>query len=266
KAIDEPRTGEGDVELVSALGNLALVEGDPATRDRLLVREHDTLAQLLGKDHVLTLQSAFKGAVFAARPDVAASRLRDACRRLEQLHAEAAALITECSYELGWLAEERGDTAETRAAMQRVGDERRPVAQAYLAAAGGNLDEAIRQARAAAAGLPGEWWTRFYASDGLLFAAICADRLHRTAEAIASLRAALAIYDQLTMIAQQTYFQRRVARARALLARLVAPSDPAEAARLAGAAAAWYRAAGGSDAIAAQMEELEKLAAGARGR
>src|SRR5262249_43354515 len=105
KAIDEPRTGEGDVELVLALGNLALVVDDPATRDRLLVREHDTLVQLLGKDHILTLRVAITGAMFVARPDLAANRLRDACGRLEQLHADAAAPISGCAYELGWLAE-----------------------------------------------------------------------------------------------------------------------------------------------------------------
>jgi hypothetical protein len=245
---------------VSSLGNLALVEGDPATRDRLLIREHDTLVQLLGEDHILTLRAAITGAMFMARPDVAAMRLRDACGRLQQLHADAAAPISGCAYELGWLAEERGDAAEVRAAMQQVKNEHRPIALAYLAAADGKLDEAIRQARSAAAGLGGEWWARFYAGDALLVAATCADRLHRTAEAIASLSAALAIYDQLTMIAQQPYYQRRVARARALLARLVAPSDPAEAARLAGAAAAWYRAAGGYGAIAGQMEKLEAIA------
>jgi hypothetical protein len=260
KAIDEPRTQGGDVELVSALGNLALVEGDPAQRDRLLVREHDALVRLLGDNHLLTLQAAIKDSMFAARPDIAADRLRDACRRVQQLHAEAAALIDGCAYELGWLAEERGDTAEARAAMQQVGDEHRPIALAYLAAADDKLDDAIQKARGAAAGLQGEWWTRFYAGDGLLFAAICADRLHRPGEAIANLRAALAIYDELTMIQQQPYYQRRVARTRALLARLVAPSDPAEAARLAGAAAAWYRAAGGYAAIAAEMAQLQAIA------
>jgi hypothetical protein len=205
----------------------------------------------------LTLEAGIQGSMFAERPDVAAQRLRDACQRVQRYHAtEAAALISRCSYELGWLADERGDAAETRSAMLLVADSHKPIALAYLAAADGKLDDALGQARSAAAGLQSEWWNRFYAGDGLLLAAVCADRLHRRGDAIAGLRAALAIYDQLTMIKQAPYHQRRVARTRALLARLVAPSDPAEARALAGAAATWYRAAGGYDAIAAEMTAL----------
>jgi hypothetical protein len=171
---------------------------------------------------------------------------------------EAAGFVSQCAYELGWLAEERGDLIEARAAMQLVGNDRAPIARAYLDAFDGKLDDAIRQARAAAEGLRAEWWTRFYAGDGLLFAATCADRLHRRADAIANVRAALAIYDQLTVIKQAPYYLRRVARARALLARLVAPADPAEATKLAGDAAAWYRAAGGYDAIAGDLEAIAR--------
>jgi len=257
KAIAEPSTRDGGVELVSALGNLALVDDDPARRERLLVRERDTLAQLVGDNHILTLEAGIQGSMFAERPDAAAQRLRDACQRVQRYHAtEAAALISRCAYELGWLADERGDAAETRSAMQLVADNHKPIALAYLAAADGKLDDALGQARRAAAGLQSEWWNRFYAGDALLLAAVCADRLHRRSDAIAGLRAALAIYDQLTMIKQAPYHQRRVARTQALLARLVAPSDPAEARALAGAAATWYRAAGGYDAIAAEMAAL----------
>jgi len=257
RAIDEPRTRAGDVELVSAVGNLALNADQPAERDRLFMRERDTLVSLLGPNHIRTLEAMYKSSVFATRPDVAASQIRDVCHRAQTFHAkEAADMVGRCAYELGWLAEERGDTAETRASMQLVNNARKPIAQAYLAALDGKLEDAVRQARHAAEGLQGEWWTQFYAADGLLFAAICADRLHRPADAIASLRKALAFYDQLTVIKQAPYYLRRTARARALLARLVAASNPAEAKQLAGDAAAWYRAAGGYDAIAGELDAI----------
>ena len=259
KAIDEPRTRDGDVELVSAVGNLALIAEAPAERDRLFGRERDTLVSLLGPNHIRTLEARYKSSVFVANRDEAASQIRDLCQRVQTFHAkEAADLVSRCAYELGWLAEERGDTAEARAAMQRVDNARKPIALAYLAAQGGKLDDAIGQARRAADGLQGEWWTKFYAGDGLLFAAICAGQLHRPKDAIANLRAALAIYDQLTVIKQAPYYLRRVARAKGLLARLVASSDPAEASQLAGDAAAWYRTAGGYDALAGELEAIAR--------
>jgi eukaryotic-like serine/threonine-protein kinase len=261
RAMDEPRAREDDVELVSAFGNLALVTEQPDARDRLFVRERDTLVRLLGPNHIKTLEAMYKSSVFATRPDVAASQIRDVCGRVQTFHArEAADLLSRCAYELGWLAEERGDAAEARASMQRVDNARKPIAQAYLAALDGKLEEAVRQAGGMAAGAPGAWWTQFYAADGLLFAAICADRLRRPADAIASLRKALALYDELTVIKQAPYYLRRTARARALLARLLAASNPAEAKQLAGDAAAWYRAAGGYDAITG---ELAAIAGGA---
>jgi len=259
KAIDEPRTRDGDVELVSAFGNLALIAEQPAERDRLFIRERDTLVSLLGPNHIRTLEAVYKSSVFVAKPDVAASQIREMCQRVHAFHAkEAQSLASQCAYELGWLAEERGDPAEARASMQRVANERKPIALAYLTALDGKLDDATGQARRAAEGLQGEWWTKFYAGDGLLFAAICADQLHRPKDAIANLRSALAIYDQLTVIKQAPYYLRRVARAKGLLARLVASSDPAEASQLAGDAAAWYRTAGGYDAIAGELEAIAR--------
>jgi len=259
RAIDEPRTRDGDVELVSALGNLALGTEQPAERDRLLAREHDTLAALLGPDHIMTLGSDYKRSGFEANPEAAAARTRALCRRATEFHArEAAGLVGQCAYQLGWLAEERGDAAEARSAMSQVVGPQQPVAHAYLTAADGKLADAIGEARRAAAGLQSEWWTKFYAGDALLLAALCGDRLHRTADAVADLRAALAIYGELTAIQRAPYFLRRTSRARALLARLIRGSRPAEARALAGDAAAWYRTAGGYDAIAGEMEAIAR--------
>jgi eukaryotic-like serine/threonine-protein kinase len=259
RAVEEPRTREGDVELVAAVGNLALAADRPEERDRLFAIERNTLVSLLGPNHIMTLEAMNKSSVFATDPTIVAAQIRDVCRRARAFHLqEAATMIAGCSYELGWLAEERGDAAEARAAMRQVGDARRPIAQAYLAALDGKLDDAIGLARRGAAGLQTEWWHKLFAGDGHLLAAICADRLQRRDAAIADARAALAIYDQLTVIKQAPFYLRRVSRARALLARLLAPTDRSEAVALAREAAGWYRSAGGYDAIAAALEQLAR--------
>jgi hypothetical protein len=190
---------------------------------------------------------------------VAASQIRDVCRRAHTFHAdEAAGMISQCAYELGWLAEERGDFVEARDSMQRVDAVRNPIAPAYLLALDGKLEAAIRQAHLAADQLQSEWWTKFYAGDGFLFAAICANRLHHRDQAISDLRTALAIYDQLSVIKQAPYHQRRVARGKGLLAHLLAASDRAAAAKLAGEALAWYRATGGYEASAGELEAITR--------
>jgi hypothetical protein len=257
-AIDEPQTRAGDIELVSAYGNSGLVVEDPAERSRLFGQERDTLVSLLGPHHVRTLEAMYKSSVFATDPRVAAAQLRDVCERAQRFSPKESSLIPRCAYELGWLAEERGDLVETRAWMVLATDIRKPIADAYLAALDGKLEAAIRDAGAAAAGLQAEWWNKIYAGDSLLFAAICADRLHRNDAAIASLRSALAIYDQLAVIKQSPFYLRRVSRAKALLARLLASSDRAEASKLAGEAAAWYRSAGGYDAIAGELDTIAR--------
>jgi eukaryotic-like serine/threonine-protein kinase len=262
KAIDEPRTREGDLELVSAISNLALL-AEPAERAPLLQRERDVLTALLGPNHVRTLEARWKAAAFTARPDAAAAQLRDVCQRASAYHAQASAsLVSRCAYDLGWLAEERGDVREARAAMQQVTDNKAPIARAYVVALDGSPERAGRLAQAAVEGLQGAWWEKFYAGDAQLFAATCADRGGHRDDALASVRLALAIYEQLTMIRDTPSYLRRVARAKALLARLLAASarteDRAEARRLAGDAATWYRAAGGYDAIAAALEQLAR--------
>jgi hypothetical protein len=257
KAAGEPRAPGGDVELVSALGNLALAVDPPELRDGLLAREHDTLVALLGADHIMTLEADYKRSGFAANPEAAAALTRDLCRRVAAFHAhESPGLLGQCAYQLGWLAEERGDTAETRSAMQQVTGLQQPIAAAYLAAADGRLDDAIRAARHAADDLQTEWWRKFYAGDARLFAAVCADRLHRTAEAIADARAALATYGEVTVNQHAPYYLRRTSRTRALLARLLAPSSSAESRALAAEAAAWYRAAGGYDGVTAELAAI----------
>jgi hypothetical protein len=95
--------------------------------------------------------------------------------------------------------------------------------------------------------------------DGFLFAAICAERLQRRDIALSDVKTALSIYDQLTVIKEAPYFLRRVARAKALLARLLQATDRAESARLAGEARSWYQAVGGYESSVRELDALALL-------
>src|SRR6185503_13357724 len=97
--------------------------------------------------------------------------------------------------------------------------ERRPIALAYLAALDGKLDDAIAQVHSSAGALLTAWWHKLFAGDGYLLA----ERQQHPTEAIASVRRALAIYGEITVIRETPPYLRRTSRARALLARLLAP-------------------------------------------
>jgi hypothetical protein len=121
KAIDEPRTRGGDIELASAYGNLALVTDEPGRRDKLLASEAAVFERRLGPDHVMTLDARLKASIFIADPARAAALLRDLRDRYRRSHpTTAASRIHLCAYQLGWLAEERGDLAEERAELAAI--------------------------------------------------------------------------------------------------------------------------------------------------
>ena len=74
---------------------------------------------------------------------------------------------------------------------------------------------------------------------------------------VASLaRDALAAYAGIEQIRRAPYYQRRLARARAMLAHLLAPTDRAAAAALATDALTWYRAVGGYEAVVTALAPL----------
>jgi len=261
KALAEPRTREGDVELASVYGNLALVTNDPAHRDALLTSQQAVLERLVGPDHVMRIDAEFKSSLFVANPNQAATALRAPCNRYRQLHPTTTQVrISVCAYRLAWLAEERNDVVEAHAWLAMVLASDRPrdlVARAYRSWLAGNREQAIRDAESAAVLLQGEWWTRIYAVDALIIAAQAQTTLGHSSEAIAALRRALAWLEQLTELESGADQPRRLARVRGQLATLEAEHDRVAAYAHARAAAAWYRQAGGYDR---QVEALEAIA------
>ena len=217
---------------------------------------------MVGHDHVMTLDAELKASVFVANPNQAAAALRDVCDRYRRFHpATAQVRIALCAYRLAWFAEERDNVVEARSWLAVVpGNDTPPdlVARAYRSWLAGNRKQAILDAESAAALLQSEWWTWIYAVDALFIAAQAQSALGNPGEAIATLRRALALLEQLTELEPGADRPRRLARIRGQLATLEATRDRAAAYRHARDAAAWYREAGGYNRQADALEAIAR--------
>jgi hypothetical protein len=187
------------------------------------------------------------------------TELEDICARYQKWHAHLEKQISVCAYELAWLAEERGDLATARTWANAVTFEE---SLEYVNATGlrllldGKNDEAARQMLAKADELLREAdpWPRWKAVDALLVAGLAQLRMSRRAEAIATFERAEKTLQALAL-GKVAFYQRRVARTQRLLAGLVATPRARE---LATAALAFYRAVGGYDAAAAELETIAR--------
>ena len=237
--------------------NLALATDDAVERERLSAKAIAKLVRQLGPDHPALLGVRVNGAMLLRHPDQALAALRDPCLRFTKLHPHLTEKATICWFEIGWLAEERGDAAETRAAMSAVGPgSKKRIAQAYLAMLDGKHAEAADQMQVLATELlaskaPSD---RLRGATALIVVAISQRELGQRVRAIATLRRAEAVLVDLPSRTWMVLYQRYLARIRANLARLT--NDPAKAR----AAADWYRSAGGYEAL---VTELDAIGSGA---
>ena len=261
-------TKEPSVELMFIPANLALVSPSRDEQKQLVEQAGARLAARLGPHHPFALQFQLRAAMFVQDPTRAATLLHDACTQLHRFHGHLVTLFNSCAYELAWLAEERADVDEARSLLSAIQattgsqDPQPTVARVQLLAVDGKHENAARESRAVAARFERatEWWFRVFAADALLVAARSNAELGHRSDAIAMLREALAVVEDLTLAKSQTYYQRRLARVRATLAKLLAasnrPADRAAAAQLGRDAIAWYRLAGGYGATIAELERL----------
>ena len=248
---ERPRATSDAVELAAVPGNLGMVVDDPASRDALMAQEGDELAAVVGDDHPMALDARLKAAMHIAHPERSGARLRDACNRYRRLHPHLVQRIAHCASELLWLAEERGDVAEAREAIAAISPDaalEAPLATGYRLLLDGQQAEAARRMRDLARELQrhDHYWMRWRSVDALIVAALAQP------SSVAELERALSTLNEITVIEGATYFQRRLARVRTLLARRGA-RGALEHAR---AAAAWYRQAGGYDAIVAELDAI----------
>jgi hypothetical protein len=205
----------------------------------------------------MALNVRYQAALWIEDADRLATELRDLCPRYER-HATLRDTIDNCKFERGWLAHERGDRDETRTAMTGIRYEaRRELAQAYLLALDGKLDEAARRATAFAAEPASSWWMRIAAADASSFAVDCLVQLGREQDAILAARKVLRLLDDEGLpVANIAFIRRRVARTNLQLARLLATTNAVTSRSHARDALVWYRTAGGYPQIVAELEGL----------
>ncbi len=278
RALVEARgvAGAGSVELAKVPAHLALVVDDGERRDALFAEATGRLTAALGADHPMTLDVRVMAGVLSSDPREAARRLEPACRAYARLHSSRGAAASQCWFEVGWLAQERGDEAAAAEAMTQVvrtetsGGEvgRVGLARAYLALARGDPDaaagfEAVRARLGPAAEQP--WWVRWVAAEAELGSGLARAASPRAAEA--AFDRARVLLEQVAAAQPAVYIERRLARARAELARArAARGAPSRAiAPLARAAATWYRAAGGYDDALIELDRLAIEPAGRQG-
>jgi hypothetical protein len=268
KARDEIRAGASGVELWVALGNLAMVVDSRVEREQLFADERAGLEQALGPTHAFTLQARLRASAYFENPVTAARALDEVCAALATWYPHQRDRIVKCRYELGWLADERGDRAAAQAAYEPVAaaaieqeaiEQPVLVARAQMAMLRDKPAEADRLAldMIAAANKKVGWFERFPAAvDAWLIAANARIALGKPDAAIAALREALAIMADTRINQTAVRYKRRLARTRALLASLLAQRDPKEARLLAQSSLEWSRAAGGYDQRVRDLEAI----------
>lgn len=202
----------------------------------MIERARDELARRLGRDHPQVLQLTISSAIFIGDLVKARAVHDAACARLGELFPHLANEITQCSYEAAWLAHEAHDEVAMKLHARRAastGDPNRAAIAASLAGDAIDLEPIIRATETAT--VP---WIRLAAADA--YAA----------------RGNWAKAVDLLVRDGHVFSARRLARARAALAKQLATSDPQRARDLAAAAVAWYRDAGAPEPSFADVAAL----------
>jgi tetratricopeptide (TPR) repeat protein len=250
-----------NVELLITYGNRALVATTAEERGRLIGMQQQALAAAVGPRHPLMLNARMMALAYVTDLDTAHREAEALCKLVDDYWSASDPTQGYCHYELGWLADERGDEAEARDAMSRVrsADLNGLVAQLYVKRADANLNATASSATALAEKHQADWWQQTVVADAFVLAASCQLKLHRSADAVASLRRGLDVLGKDTPIHATAFYHRRLARIQALLAKMLASTDKTEAAKLAVAALSFYREAGG---YASVIAELDRVTAG----
>src|SRR5262249_22728721 len=246
-----------EFELNSVLQNLAIWTDDPVERTILARQLVDQVVPVLGPNHPYTYRTHQKVATLLRNPAEADPAFHTACSGFRRWHPQLVDDVTNCAFEHAWLADDRGDAAVALAEMQVAArdpddQQRGTIAASYLKiASGDDAATAIGNALSVAAAQAKEtqWWARGDAVDAYVTAAIGWDRLVKHGEAEQCWNAALLLLEEIN----QPYFERRLARVRATLARRWVTTRPDEARRLASAALDWYRSAGGYEARVSEL-------------
>ncbi|MEO8698922.1 MAG: serine/threonine-protein kinase [Kofleriaceae bacterium] len=240
--------GDSDeIELLTIPRNLALLETDPAAARRRLGILYDTLRGKLGESNPETYQTRQALGMLEHDRVLARVDLEAACLGLERW--QQTLRFADCAYEAAWLADDSGDTKAAVDWMKRIVDpspEVQQISAAYIALTNAGADRVQHLATLAKLATTLDRTSRFqrrYATDTLVLLARTEPRL----------------WEKILPIVEgdmPVLYSRRVARARSTVAELWAKSRPADAARLATAALAWYRGVPADEAIVKRLEAL----------
>jgi eukaryotic-like serine/threonine-protein kinase len=254
RALDEARLDTTEsVELAYIPMNLALTVDSTEEAERLFTEGIARITPLLGAQHPFSLSAQSSFVLLTANPDAARRRALTACQGYLTWHPHLVQEVVECSYALGWLADERGDHAEAihwMTVAARASSDEATIAKAYLA-----MDRDDRKTAAEMEVMAAEsrrsptWWRRTWAADADLLAALAWRHAGQDQRAARALEAALPVIEETEHLQPNPFHQRRLNRVRAELARAIVHDDPARARQLAAAAIDWYRRAGGYDAV-----------------
>ncbi len=246
-----------DIELVCVRQNLAVVATSSMEREREFGAAADTFERVLGPTHERTLDARMIHGFVTDNGPLARERLGAACANFRRSQPHLNASIAWCEFELAWLLDEIDDDPGTTAAMeiattdpQHADRKLAAIATAYLRARSAAREEARRgisdllaigDTLAAVNAIP----ERLVAADAYTAAARGAEHIGDAGGAASAWSSALAMLER----DHHPMYQRHLARARAAVAKTLAPSQPDEASRLAKLARDWYTAAGGYDAM-----------------
>jgi hypothetical protein len=254
---------DDSVELANVSQNMALYADDPAERETRSAQGASRLEAILGPQHPLTLQARFLAGTLTRDPVKASAHFATACDGYQRWHPQLTVKLTDCAFERAWLADDRGDVPGAVAAMRIAAmdpltpreRQRGTIAESYAKIAAGDhvteVSAAMERIGVTLAKAP-EFWIRSSAADAYTTAARGWDRIGKAGDADRCWAAAVTLLEQL----DQPLYERRLAHAHAALARHRRLTRPADARRLAAAAVAWYRAAGGYQTEVAELASI----------
>ena len=258
RALEEARLDTTEnIELAYIPMNLALAVDAPGEAEQLFTEGITRIIRLLGPQHPLALSAQTSFVLLTANAELARSRAQTTCDRYLTWHPHLGQEVVECAYTLGWLADERGDSADAARWMKVASGpqaDEATIAKAYLRFAGGDATLPVElDALAAELRASQTWWRRTWASDAGLLAALTWRRAGQPRRALAALEAALPVIEETNRIQSNAFHQRRLARVRAELAMELMKLEPARARQLQNQAIAWYTQAGGYDRLIARL-------------
>jgi len=256
-------------ELTAIDRNLAMLEPDPAARERLTRGVWDRRRAQLGDLHPLTLEAQLSHGFYLDDPARSLAEVREACAGYRAYQPEALRARAECSAYQAFLAFEIGDLPAAEAAYLEVAalaasDPRGTMTVRERLAIGGAAlcrgdDGAARAAFALALAGSGGGWAGKEAAQAHLGLGLAWRAFPAVDAPIAHLISAIAGHEHLAGLNESPEPRRRLALARATLADLLRRSGGAKQriAELEQAAAAFYRAAG-AEPYRHRLEQLRR--------